>query len=67
MYLSGENSLFFLSWLTPGGNSSSSTWDFVLALVTDTTWVFSPPSGKSSELAKIKCQLLNFKVYCNIY
>lgn len=50
----GEIVSFFPSWLTPGGNSScSSTWDLVLALITDTTCFFSPPSGKSSEFAKM--------------
>lgn len=54
MYLSGGKSLFFPSWLTPGGNSSySCTWDFILALITDTTWVFLPPSGKTGEFAKM--------------
>ena len=40
--------------MTPGGYfSCSSTWDLVLALLTDTIWVFSPPSGKSGEFVKV--------------
>lgn len=57
----GEIVSFFPSWLTPGGNSScSSTWDFVLALITDTTCFFRHLVVKVVNL--LRCQLLSLKI-----